>query len=351
VPATVSIVFLVFNRRDQLRMSLRQMLRSSDYPAELVDVIVVDNASSDGSGAMVREEFPEVRVVDRDVNCGVSGWNDGLAVATGDFVLALDDDCYLPPDGLRLAVEAAERHGADLVSFSVSSGDDQAYRFSDEYRTGLLTFWGCAVLMRRRVVEELRGYDPEIFVWANELEFMIRFFDRGFRHLHLPSVVAVHLKEPLAEALKDHLRSYRINARHFSYIIAKLLHPREAAGAFVAILANVVRDAVRVDRIAIRALPDAFAGFAHGLRHRRPVQHREVSQLYRRHFHNFASPWEMTSSPADFALAVRVALAKRVVPGYEDPRAEDRRDVYFDERARFYPTSAETLQVGAGRPA
>src|SRR4051794_4460690 len=157
------------------------MLGDSDYPSELVDVIVVDNASTDGSGDMVREEFPDVRLVRREKNIGVSGWNDGLAVATGDFVLALDDDCYLPPDGLRLAVEAAEQHAADLVSFSVTSGADEQYFFNEQYRTGLLTFWGCAVLMRRRVVEELRGYDPEIFVWANELEFMIRFFDHGFR--------------------------------------------------------------------------------------------------------------------------------------------------------------------------
>src|SRR2546430_10395163 len=40
-----------------------------------------------------------------------------------------------------------------------------------------LTFWGCAVLMRRRVIDSLAGYDPEIFVWANEVELMIRFFE------------------------------------------------------------------------------------------------------------------------------------------------------------------------------
>jgi len=175
---TVTIVFLVFNRREELRTSLHEMLSRIDYPADLVDVVVVDNASTDGSAAMVRETFPDVTLVERSSNAGVSGWNDGFAVARGDYVLALDDDCYIPGDGLRRAVEAAEARDADLVSFTVVAADEPTYRFTtNEYDTGLLSFWGCAVLMRREVLDVLDGYDPEIFVWANELEFMLRFFD------------------------------------------------------------------------------------------------------------------------------------------------------------------------------
>ena len=95
------------------------MTGESDYPRELVDIIVVDNASEDGAAEMVREEFPDVQLIVREENCGVSGWNDGLAVASGDWVLLLDDDCYLPPDGLRRAVLGAREHEADLVSFAV----------------------------------------------------------------------------------------------------------------------------------------------------------------------------------------------------------------------------------------
>ena len=146
---------------------------------ELLQFIVVDNASTDGSAEMVEAEFPDVRLIIRDVNNGVSGFNDGFDAAAGDLVLALDDDCYLPPDGLKRAIEAAREHDADLVSFGVVSSYDPGTRFDKKYPTGLLSFWGCAVLMRREVLDELRGYDPNIFVWANELEFMLRFFDVG----------------------------------------------------------------------------------------------------------------------------------------------------------------------------
>ena len=60
---------------------------------------------------MVREEFPQVRLITRESNIGAPAWNDGFAIARGDHVLILDDDCYLPPDGLRQAFAAA---GVDL---------------------------------------------------------------------------------------------------------------------------------------------------------------------------------------------------------------------------------------------
>ena len=101
---SVTIVFLVFNRREELRESLARMLSDSGYPSDRLHMIVVDNASTDGSGDMVRSEFPDVRVITHDRNVGVSGWNAGFAAAEGDWVLALDDDCYLPTDGLARAV-------------------------------------------------------------------------------------------------------------------------------------------------------------------------------------------------------------------------------------------------------
>jgi GT2 family glycosyltransferase len=344
---SVTIVLLVYNRRDELRTTLRTMLFECDYESELIDVIVVDNASDDGSGEMVEREFPQVTLIRRDVNCGVSGFNDGFAAARGEWVLALDDDCYLPADGLRRGLEAAGESGADLVSFGVRSMNDPDYRFEQRYRTGLLTFWGCAVLMRRAVLDELGGYDPEIFVWANELEFMLRFFDTGFRHLHLPEVVAVHMKVTGGKPWTDHIgsRAYRLNSRHFAYIAGKQLRPRHAVGTFVALLAVNLRDAWRVKRSALTAVPGAVAGFVNGLRHRDPVANPEVSAVYRRNFHSFASPWWL-SRPLPELLRklpreVMRSGGRRTANGSSPP---GRRELYYAERAHYYPKTAKTLK-------
>lgn len=344
-PPRVSIVFLVFNRREELAVSLRQMLEEDDHDAARREIIVVDNASQDGSADMVRREFPSVRVIQRTVNCGVSGWNDGFAVATGDWVLALDDDCYLPPGGLQRALDAAREHHADLVSFSVSSSHQPGFRFTDAYRTGLLMFWGCAVLVRRSVLDELGGYDPEIFVWANELEFTLRFFDAGHRHLHLPEVTAVHMKEPGDGESADYVTNpnHSHNARHWAYIAAKQLQAGDAAAVFAALLATILREAVRVHPVALRSLPAAVGGFRHGLRHRAPVS-RSISATYRRSFHSFAGPgWY--SRPLWEILRDAPRRLGRTALGRPNPKPPGRGEESFERHRRFYPRSAAVLQL------
>lgn len=333
---TVTIVFLVFNRCEELRTSLHQMLEESDYDPSLVDVIVVDNASSDGSGEMVTREFPQVRVIRRDVNNGVAGWNDGFDVATGDLVLVLDDDCYLPPDGLSSAVAAMHQHGADLVSFNVVADHDRDYYFTDVYKTGLLAFWGCAALIRREALESVGGYDPEIFVWAHEVEWLMRFYDRGYRHLHLPEVVAVHMKDTGGGAHWSRYygtKAYRINATHFAYVAAKHLRARDAVETLVALLALNVRDGVRAHWAAFTVTVDTIKGFARGLRHRTPVENPEISRTYRHNFYSFASPWWISRQPREI-----LGLA---APGA--PPLEERVERYFADRRRYYPTTTAVL--------
>ena len=342
----VSIVFLVFNRREELGESLRRMLGDSDYPADRVEVVVVDNASEDGSADMVAAEFPGVRLIRRTENCGVSGFNDGFDAATGEWVLALDDDCYLPPDGLRHAVAAAQEHEADLVSFGVTSSEREGYRFDHAYRTGLLTFWGCAVLLRKDVLDRLGGYDPEIFVWANEVEFMVRFFDEGFRHLHLPEIVAVHMKKVgrnWVDAIGD--RAYLLNQRHFAYVAAKHLRARDAVGTLIALVASCARHAVLYNRAGARGIPQAVRGFGHGLRHRRPVRNRVVSRTYRRRFESFASPWWMSRPPRELLLAAPGALVRRALGRPHEGRHPGRREEYYAASARYYPTAAASLRM------
>jgi GT2 family glycosyltransferase len=196
------------------------------------------------------------------------------------------------------------------------------------------------VLMRRAVLEELEGYDPEILIWANELEFMLRFFDRGYRHLHLPEVVAQHMKPVLGP--EDWIRQpgYRTNARHFAYVAAKHLRRRDAVEVLIALLARAVGDAVRTDRVAFRALPDTVSGFVAGLRHREPVRNPRVSRLYRRNFGSFASPWWFFRTPGELVRD----LPREIREAHRPPVMFDR-DRYYVERSRYYPQRSATLQL------
>ena len=342
---SITIVFVVFNRRDELRTSLREMLLESDYEGE-IDAIVVDNASSDGSAEMVRSEFPQVQLIVRDENIGAPAWNDGFARAQGDWVLISDDDCYLPRDGFRRAMAAAREHRADLVSFRVVSTYDPGLVFTDNYRTGLFSFWGCSALFRREVIQELGGYDPELFIWGNELELTMRFYDRGYRHLHMPEIEAQHMKPPSSSAWYDlNGPGYRTNARHWAYVAGKLLQPRDSAGAMVALSARIVRDAMRDDLRALKALPETFGGFARGLRLRQPIRS-EVSRFYRRNFETFASPWWLMRPPSKLIRALPGEIARGRVRKDRRPKGIGRREEYFEKRAGLYPRDErEVLQL------
>ena len=104
---SLSVVIVSYNTREDLRACLAA-LRESTLTAE---VIVVDNASSDGSAAMVCEDFPEVRLIEPGRNTWFCGGNNlGVAVSTCDFALLLNPDTVPPPAALETLVAFLDAH-------------------------------------------------------------------------------------------------------------------------------------------------------------------------------------------------------------------------------------------------
>ena len=283
-PPLVTVNILSHDRRLELAASLRSMRDELAYPRQRLEFIVVDNDSTDGTRDMLRHEFPEVRLIENE-NVGAAGWTRGFEAGHGEYFLILDDDCCVTGDSLERAVRAAESQRADLVSFRVVSSDDPSFEFNAHYRVGLLSFWACAALISRRAIDKLEGFDPNIFIWANELEFTIRLLDQGFRHLLLPEVTAVHLKPPPSHFPPT---AYALHMRNLAYVAAKLLRPADAAAALASIATRLLVGVLhRPSRW--RAVPAALEGVRTGVRARAPVR-ATVSRLYRRNFREFTSP-------------------------------------------------------------
>jgi len=330
----VSIVFVAYNRRDELAISLEHVFDRLDYPADRLEVIVVDNASEDETAEMVRERFPRAELIRNPENVGASAWNVGVTTARGDWRMILDDDCYITGDALKTAVHRAREHDADLVSFHPVSGVAEGYSFEEEYRTGLLSFWGCAALFSRRAIENEPFYDPNIFIWTNEMELTMRLLDRGFRHLYLPEVEPIHMKPPKPPFLEY---ATRVNARHLAYIAGKLLQPRDVPGAVANLALHVLFKGYSQNPRALLALLDIPRGLVRGLRVRSPVRP-EISSVYRRHTWDFANPFPHVRSPLD-----RLGPA----PGPEQLREARlaRSASWFERRPRYYPASTTVLEL------
>ncbi|HMB89288.1 MAG TPA: glycosyltransferase [Rhodothermales bacterium] len=313
----VTVVILAYNRREALQQTLEKMTDSIIYPQERLEIIVVDNASTDGTPEMVAKRFAQVKLLVNEENIGVAGWNRGFRVGKGDYFLILDDDCYLEGDGLRKAVRAAQEQNADLVSFTVESGITPGFVFNERYNTGWLSFWGCAALVSRRAIDQLGGYDPHIFLWTNELEFTMRLLDTGMRHLFLKEVRAVHMKKPKPPSVYDY-RAHRLNMKHLAYIAGKLLQPTDALGALVNLLINLLTSALKHPQAFSIVLP-VVAGFRQGWRIRQPLR-AKVSSVYRWHFYEFVN---------------RLPYKLR----YRQPEA------FVQERPTYYPSSSGVFSI------
>src|ERR1044072_2586689 len=96
----VSVVILTHNRKDLLRQSLSSCL-GLNWPE--LELIVVDNVSTDGTPEMIQEEFgSRVSVICRTVDCPTAGRNEGFRRAKGDFILSLDNDMIvLDPESIQ----------------------------------------------------------------------------------------------------------------------------------------------------------------------------------------------------------------------------------------------------------
>jgi glycosyltransferase involved in cell wall biosynthesis len=320
-PPVVTAAILAFNRRDELATTLSTLLTRLDWPAGRLEIVVVDNASTDGTAEMVRERFPSVKLILSPTNEGIGAWNRAFAVGRGDWFLVLDDDCHISGTVLRQAVEHARRHAADMVSFGVDS-TTPGVAFSDAYRTGLLSFWGCAVLIARGPVEVLGGFESRLFLWCHEVEYTMRFLNAGFRHLTLPDLRALHMKPVPPIALSGHRR----NMQNWGFIAGKLLRPVDAAMAVLSLLVRAMIEAVAFPGFHAGA-PAVLAGFRDGLKVRQPLR-APVSRLYRRNFIDFTS---------HFRPVERIRHLARRAPNY--------REQFWLARERLYPDTPASVRV------
>src|ERR1700733_13853453 len=96
-----SILIVSFNTRDLLRECVQTVQRESSGVS--YEIIVIDNASRDGSADMVEAEFPEARLIRSQINLGFAAANNrGFEIARGRYIVLLNSDAFLCPGTLRL---------------------------------------------------------------------------------------------------------------------------------------------------------------------------------------------------------------------------------------------------------
>ena len=201
----VTVNILSWNRKDDLHESLIE-LKKTTYPN--IELIVVDNASTDGSPKMVETEFPYVKLIKMPENIGIAGWNTGFKEANGQYIVVLDDDSYPAPDAIELMVEEFEKADKDvgIIAFQVRSAEDDKCLTSD-WPNQMITFWGCGAGIKKDLINRIGGYEPKFFLYMNEKEFSIRALKNGFKTIYCKDIIAYHKSSSV----------HRTNYRSFFY--------------------------------------------------------------------------------------------------------------------------------------
>jgi hypothetical protein len=210
----VTIVLLNWNSYPVVLDAAASALGQRDVRVEL---IVVDNGSSDGSLAELRRRFPQARYVEMGYNSGFTGgMNAGTDAAQGEFVLWQNADLVLKDDycGRGVAAMRADRsigcsggtvyrliagrrtNEFDACGYTLSAAHRTVFRRSGGEVVGVS---GSCPLFRRTALEAIRGpvgyvLDPTYFTYGEDIDVMLRLNLGGWKVVHIPEMTAWHVR-------------------------------------------------------------------------------------------------------------------------------------------------------------
>jgi N-acetylglucosaminyl-diphospho-decaprenol L-rhamnosyltransferase len=243
IPPTLSVVIVNWNTRDLLRESLGSVFRHR--PQKPLEVIVVDNGSSDGSVAMVKKEFPWVGLIRNRTNEGFAKANNrGIRSSRGQYILLLNSDALVQEgvlDGLITFMEESPDCAAVGPRLVNPDGTVQPYIFGDDptipylvkrYCTkvlcgGALHLWenphvtevhwvtGASMMVRREAMVTAGLLDESMFMYFEDCEWCLRMRQTGWKVFFHPAFTVVHLGGRSLSRRRDARWMYFKSLRYF----------------------------------------------------------------------------------------------------------------------------------------
>jgi GT2 family glycosyltransferase len=187
----VSFLIATHNRRDVLLHTLAQVLRCG-LPQGAFEMLVVDNASTDGTVPAIQAHFPAVILLNQPTNRGPCAKNDALKIARGEFVVFLDDDSFPQPGSIARMIErfrADPRLGAAVFTVSLPDGLRECSAYPD-------VCIGCGTGFRRDALHQVGGLPADFFMAAEEYDLSLRLLDAGWSIRSFEDLHVTHLKTP-----------------------------------------------------------------------------------------------------------------------------------------------------------
>jgi GT2 family glycosyltransferase/glycosyltransferase involved in cell wall biosynthesis len=262
----VSVVVVNFRGADDTIVCLKSFA-DVDWPADRLELVVVDNDSGDGSAERIEAELPGVRVVRAGGNTGFAGGcNLGVAHATGEYVAFINNDARPGPGWISAAVEELER---DPVVAAVASKVLDWDGTLVDYVDGSLTWFGmgykrevekpdspefdvpkdvlfgtgAAMFVRAETYRAVGGFDERFFMFYEDVDLGWRLNLLGHRFRYVPASVAYHRHHVTMRKFGSYRESYLLE-RNALLSMYKNLGDEALARALPAAMALAVRRSV-----------------------------------------------------------------------------------------------------------
>jgi len=204
--APVTVVMMTRDRREEVLRTL-QTLRELSGP---VPIVLVDNASSDGTVAAVRSRFPDVTVLPQAVNLGASARTVGVQAARTPYVAFSDDDSWWAPGALQRAAGHFDAHPrlgllAARILIGPQEREDPICRLmadsplpvlEDLPGRSVLGFIACGAVLRRQAYLQVGGFNPVLFFLGEESVLAQDLAAAGWGLAYVDDVVAHHHPQP-----------------------------------------------------------------------------------------------------------------------------------------------------------
>lgn len=195
----VSVIVVNYNGRRYLKDCFDSLKANTHRNIEM---IFVDNGSRDSSIEYVRENYPEIKVMDMGENAGLAiASNRGASIARGEYLFFFNNDTKADKEMLSLLVKAAEADptvgicgcttrtydGKAVINSGVAC-DIYGYPYGD----GEPLYVDAAIFIRRSVFDEIGGFDPEMFLYGEDRDICWRTFLYGYKVVVVPEAFFLH---------------------------------------------------------------------------------------------------------------------------------------------------------------
>ncbi len=215
----VTVNILSYNRKNELRNTL---LKVYEQEYKNIEVIVVNNASTDGSSEMVEIDFPNVILIKMQKNIGIAGWNEGFKIAKGEYIMTLDDDSYPSENTIASGIEEFNNDGKlGVVTFNVYNTNTNISETNDFFIQNPYLFHGCGAMFRKSIINKVGKFNELIFIYYHEMDYSARIYNAGYKIKYLPNSIIYHEQSPRSRKLYIHeMDPFKSEYRYYHYFIS-----------------------------------------------------------------------------------------------------------------------------------